>query len=518
MNRWAEWVTAGRPEIPDEAKLVKPHLFAELDWNPSLHPRDPETGKFVERPFNSPVPATALAEMSTKQTLQYLDNQGEDIDAVLSPGSGVTVDGVPNDATSIGEIPEEPDSPNPDIPTPDIEYTIGEEPPDESLGQELVGEDVKELKFGDVISVNGTAVEVQDVSQNGRNILYDGGGGDIAEADAGLDDITAISTSVPGADVNDRLVGLPVPESDRGPDLTESGVESLRDGDVIAVNGKRAHVIESTRGSVTVDRGGGAEDIPVSGNTIEPVDTKYDITTTVLEDADQEPEDVPSPSDRDIGTVPDDYGELAQQADDILQSGQSPGQTVREIEQEIDDRTDVEVSLKDFAPTQAAEVAAGVSAVLEREGGLPDTLDKIESGMPSNLKQRFNVPIAVHEITDDEVSIGVSVSQFKESKVAEMNDDGWMTAEKPRDVMIHELGHAVHYQRVQDGDGNGFGSGGVPLDTVTENEIEAEVSEYAAETFTEFVAEGYVERLVKGGIEETELNLPGLLDYALGEE
>jgi len=108
VNRWAEWIAAGRPEIPDEAKLVEPHLFAELDWNPAAHPRDPDTGKFVERPFDIPSDAPNFSDMSTKETLSYIDENGGDVGGtVFDPATSVTVDGVPNDATSFDEITDD---------------------------------------------------------------------------------------------------------------------------------------------------------------------------------------------------------------------------------------------------------------------------------------------------------------------------------------------------------------------------------------------------------------------------
>jgi len=115
LNRWAEWVAAGRPEISDDAALVQPRIFAQLDWNPALHPRDPDTGQFVERSFGIPDSAPNFDELNQKETLQYLALEGEEISPILDPQSDVTVDGVPNDATDIGDIPEDPEGEaNPD--------------------------------------------------------------------------------------------------------------------------------------------------------------------------------------------------------------------------------------------------------------------------------------------------------------------------------------------------------------------------------------------------------------------
>jgi hypothetical protein len=109
LIRWAEWVAAGRPEIDESDRLTETPRHAELDFNPALHPRDPDTGQFVERPFDLPDGAPDFGERSVEGTLEYLDNNGAAVDAVLDPDTNVTVDGVPNDATSLDEIPEDDD-------------------------------------------------------------------------------------------------------------------------------------------------------------------------------------------------------------------------------------------------------------------------------------------------------------------------------------------------------------------------------------------------------------------------
>jgi len=105
LIRWAEWVAAGRPAIAKEERLTPTPRHAELDFNPALHPRDPDTGQFVERPFDLPDGAPDFGDFNTKETLEYLDDNGAAVDAVLDPDTEVTVDGVPNSATSLDEVP-----------------------------------------------------------------------------------------------------------------------------------------------------------------------------------------------------------------------------------------------------------------------------------------------------------------------------------------------------------------------------------------------------------------------------
>jgi len=102
VRRWAEWIAAGRPEIAESEQLAE---VAELDWNPSLHPRNPRTGQFVERPFDLPDDAPDFGDMSAAETLSYIDENGGDIaGTVFDPDSPVTVDGVSNDATSLDDV------------------------------------------------------------------------------------------------------------------------------------------------------------------------------------------------------------------------------------------------------------------------------------------------------------------------------------------------------------------------------------------------------------------------------
>jgi len=118
LIRWAEWVAAERPAIDEADRLSATPRRASLDFNPELHPRDPETGQFVERPFDLPDGAPDFGDQTVKETVQYLDENGADVAAVLDPDTPVTIDGVPNDARSIDDIPEggneeaDPDAPD----------------------------------------------------------------------------------------------------------------------------------------------------------------------------------------------------------------------------------------------------------------------------------------------------------------------------------------------------------------------------------------------------------------------
>ncbi len=115
LNRWGQWVAAGRPDVKPISERDLDSQQSLNDWNPALHPRDPDTGKFVERTFSVPDDSPDFTDRNVKEVLAYLQNEGENIDDVLNPNSAVTIDGVPRDAVTIGDIPDDPEVANPDI-------------------------------------------------------------------------------------------------------------------------------------------------------------------------------------------------------------------------------------------------------------------------------------------------------------------------------------------------------------------------------------------------------------------
>lgn len=94
LTLWVAWVRAGRPQTMDEVQA--------REFNPELHPRDPDTGKFVERPWDLPndPEVDSIRAMPTVDMLQELKNAGEPIDQVLA-SSNVSIDGIPDNVNSV---------------------------------------------------------------------------------------------------------------------------------------------------------------------------------------------------------------------------------------------------------------------------------------------------------------------------------------------------------------------------------------------------------------------------------
>jgi hypothetical protein len=96
--------------------------------------------------------------MSTKETLSYIDENGGDVaGTVFDPGTPVTVDGVPNDATSLDDVPDDPDEAAPDPVGGDSGISAGEVLDTPDIGDPLSPTDVSR---GDEVTVRQPNGEV----------------------------------------------------------------------------------------------------------------------------------------------------------------------------------------------------------------------------------------------------------------------------------------------------------------------------------------------------------------------
>jgi|APHM01.1.fsa_nt_gi hypothetical protein len=127
LNRLAQWYAAGKPEIPPDERLAQydnqrryetlvelGQQFAHLDFDPALHPRNPENGKFIERPFDLPDGVPDFADSSTKQTLEAISDDPEGrrklLDTIFDPESDIEAEGVPTEAREVADVPDQPDT------------------------------------------------------------------------------------------------------------------------------------------------------------------------------------------------------------------------------------------------------------------------------------------------------------------------------------------------------------------------------------------------------------------------
>jgi len=105
-----------------------------------------------------PGDAPDFGEMSTKETLSYIDENGGDVaGTVFDPATSVTVDGVPNDATGLDDVPDDPDEASPDPVGGDSGVSAGEVLDTPDIGDPLSPTDVSR---GDEVTVRQPNGEV----------------------------------------------------------------------------------------------------------------------------------------------------------------------------------------------------------------------------------------------------------------------------------------------------------------------------------------------------------------------
>lgn len=131
--------------------IKKNQTPVRINFNPALHPRDPDTGKFVERPYDVP---DEITDLDTEQIIGELAATNENFAEQVE---GIAVD-LPGDDDG-NAVPTE------------IQELIDE--PDAGSGGELEDinpiEDISEIEAGDVVRADGELIEVESVSQGGGN-------------------------------------------------------------------------------------------------------------------------------------------------------------------------------------------------------------------------------------------------------------------------------------------------------------------------------------------------------------
>jgi hypothetical protein len=423
LTRWVHWVQAGRPEVTpvdDREMEGEPRARQEMrrnaedtgdGWVPELHPRDPDTGKFVESTFEFADDWRAVTDLTTKEMLQFLQDNDADVRGILDPNSVITIEGAPRSAATIDDIPDA--NPQSDI-TGDGEDSGG--------------------------------------SGNGSDIV-DGGGGGSTDTDT---------------------------ETDSDSDSTSTPAPTPADGP--------------------------------TGNNL-------------------------------IGVI-----------DDIDDSELADERKVIEIEKTADAATpaDTTVRYENFNPRQAAEVTRAIGVIQEREDELPSQIDEIRSDLPSGAKPddydgnpvaSYGPPNFYNDAVDDEGRFAVMFNaedNFQRSALLGSDAGYKLFSSRLRDAALHEFAHAVHHMREMNTGPRGAAGIVEPVkfDRVLDDvgdDIQNGISDYAATSSDDFVAEAYVKELLIGYIDdgtvvdeqqtETPVNEPGetynlqhYLDSFLGRE
>jgi hypothetical protein len=95
-------VSVGQQYDAEAARAVEAGSEFTRHFNPSLHPRNPDSGQFVKRPFDFDLDQRTLDNTPTPDLLQFLKDEGEPVDQWIA-GDSMSIDGIPNDATGLDD-------------------------------------------------------------------------------------------------------------------------------------------------------------------------------------------------------------------------------------------------------------------------------------------------------------------------------------------------------------------------------------------------------------------------------
>jgi hypothetical protein len=98
-------VSVGQQYDAEAARAAEAGSEFTRHFNPSLHPRNPDSGQFVERPFDFDLDQRTLDNTPTPDLLQFLKDEGEPVDQWIA-GDDMSIDGIPADATGLADARE----------------------------------------------------------------------------------------------------------------------------------------------------------------------------------------------------------------------------------------------------------------------------------------------------------------------------------------------------------------------------------------------------------------------------
>ena len=143
-------VSVGRQFDGEASRAVQAGSEFSRHFNPSLHPRNPDSGKFVERPFDFDLDQRTLDNTPTPDLLQFLKDEGEPVDQWIA-GDSMSIDGIPNDAEGLDDARDkirERGVPDPD----EVGQVDPDDLPDGAIGPVLSDEEQADLSVGDVVT------------------------------------------------------------------------------------------------------------------------------------------------------------------------------------------------------------------------------------------------------------------------------------------------------------------------------------------------------------------------------
>jgi hypothetical protein len=179
--------------------------------------------------------------------------------------------------------------------------------------------------------------------------------------------------------------------------------------------------------------------------------------------------------------------ETEQQVDEILKSEQADWKKGEELKDLTEEATGLNVRYDDFSPEQAADATRSFSAL--SDAGETDGLNGITSGLSEGTKS--GSPNAALAYKPQTKSIEIKPEYFNEKQAQEWEDGGHLAGGSIEHLVSHEVGHHQHFEAHRNGDIDLADIQEYEFTPQERNMVETELSDYAATSPLEFVAESY---------------------------
>jgi len=202
----------------------------------------------------------------------------------------------------------------------------------------------------------------------------------------------------------------------------------------------------------------------------------------------------------------DTQSDVEQRVDEVLESDQADWKKRDELQDVTEEATGISsVRYDDFSPEQAADATRAFSALADA-----DQTDGI-SGITSSLSEqtRGSNPNAALAYKPQRNSVEISPEFFSDEQAQEWADDNHLAGDSVNHLVSHEVGHHQHFEAHRNGDIDMAEVKEYEFTPQERNMVETELSDYAAASPLEFVAESYGVKATGGELSDLYEELGG---------
>jgi hypothetical protein len=178
-----------------------------------------------------------------------------------------------------------------------------------------------------------------------------------------------------------------------------------------------------------------------------------------------------------------------QQIDEIVSSDQADWKKRDELQDFVTEETPIDSARFDnFTPEQAA--TASKSLVKMDEGDQLENLSGVVSSLSESTKEASG-GTAAHAYKPRRRTVELSPEYLNEEQAQEWFENNHLAGDSVDHMVAHEVGHHQHYEQDRNGEFDMSEAADYEMTPQEENMVETELSNYAATSIGEFIAEAY---------------------------